>query len=175
MKKKKSAMINLFLKRKYKLEATIGRIETAEGQPIVETLERKENNNLRDDPNSLQNESACIPEGTYVCKWTRSNRFSNIKKKKLGDQYTEERDAVYTYELIDVKDRAGIRIHSANWTHQLHGCIAPATVIIDMNPKGVESIGGDNKCYASQSRDAHAKLIAFTKKQDFMLTIVKHS
>ena len=42
-------------------------------------------------------EVSCIPEGCYKCTWTESP-----KMKK------------FTYELQEVPDRSGIRIHSAN-------------------------------------------------------------
>lgn len=165
-------MLTLYLKRKYEPEATLGGIETVDGKAIVETLERKGNNNSKDNPNTLENESACIPEGNYLCKWTRSNRFSNLKKKQLGDKFNEERDSVWLYELVDVEGRAGIRIHPANWVYELHGCIAPATVITNLNPKEDVAIKEDKRWYASQSRDAHKKLIDITKKKDFRLVII---
>lgn len=58
---------------------------------------------------------SCIPKGTYKCLWTYSPRF----KKNM-------------YLVDGVKDRAGIRMHSANfmgddtkgYKRQLNGCIA---------------------------------------------------
>lgn len=58
---------------------------------------------------------SCIPLGIYVCKFTLSNR---LKK--------------FTYELLSVEKRTGIRIHAANlmgdvskgFHAQLNGCIA---------------------------------------------------
>lgn len=57
-----------------------------------------------------KNNESCIPKGEYKCKWTLSPR---LKK--------------YTYEVLNVKDRGGIRIHSANFPHQVLGCIALGT------------------------------------------------
>ena len=62
-----------------------------------------------------RNDISCIPSGTYTCKMTRSPRF----KKDL-------------YEVLGVKGRFAIRIHSANlagdvkkgFKSQLNGCIA---------------------------------------------------
>ena len=56
-----------------------------------------------------------IPPGRYICRYTYSPRF----KRKM-------------YEVMEVKGRAGIRIHSANFMGnkakgykcQLNGCIA---------------------------------------------------
>ena len=62
-----------------------------------------------------QNDISCIPEGNYFCTWTFSNRF----KRNM-------------YLVTPVRDRAGIRIHSANlmgdstkgFKKQLNGCIS---------------------------------------------------
>jgi hypothetical protein len=54
-----------------------------------------------------ENNVSCIPAGTYLCRWTKSPR---LKK--------------FTYEITGVKGRSGIRIHSANFAHQVLGCIA---------------------------------------------------
>jgi hypothetical protein len=59
-----------------------------------------------------KNSVSCIPEGVYVMKWTKSPR---LKK--------------FTYEILNVPKRAGIRLHGGNFagkapkyiTHSL-GC-----------------------------------------------------
>lgn len=71
-----------------------------------------------------QNES-CIPKGIYTCRYTRSNRLS-----------TAAGHDVYTYEVLDVPGRSGIRIHSANYFFQLLGCIAMGNVHKDINIDG---------------------------------------
>lgn len=58
---------------------------------------------------------SCIPKGTYIALWTRSPRFGRCM-----------------YLVDRVKNRGGIRLHSANFMgatkkkfrSQLHGCIA---------------------------------------------------
>src|SRR5947207_5696643 len=60
-----------------------------------------------------QSNVSCIPKGEYMCKYTRSNRMSNEKGRD-----------VYTYEVLNVPNRAGIRVHIANYFTQLLGCIA---------------------------------------------------
>jgi hypothetical protein len=50
---------------------------------------------------------SCIPEGSYRARYTRSKRFGRL-----------------LYEVLDVPGRSGIRIHAANWAHELQGCIA---------------------------------------------------
>lgn len=65
---------------------------------------------------------SCIPSGVYECKYTRSNRLSQVK----GTDF-------YTYEVLGVKGRAGIRIHAANYFFQLLGCIALGSAHKDLN------------------------------------------
>lgn len=70
-----------------------------------------------------QNNISCIPAGIYVCKWTMSAHF----KREM-------------YLLENVKGRAGIRIHSANFMGdkslrfrcQLNGCIAIGERLAEM-------------------------------------------
>ena len=95
---------------------------------------------------------SCIPIGIYVCKYTRSNRMS-LKANK----------DVYTYELMDVPNRSGIRIHSANYFHQLLGCIAlgDSTKDIDI----------DGELDVLHSGATVAKFVDLMNKVDFALTI----
>lgn len=52
------------------------------------------------------NNVSCIPTGKYRCSWTKSPR---LKK--------------FTYGVMNVPKRAGIRIHSGNFAFQFLGCI----------------------------------------------------
>lgn len=72
-----------------------------------------------------QNNISCIPVGEYLCAWTRSNRLS----KKHGYDF-------FTYEVLNVPNRSGIRIHSANYFFQLLGCIALGDTHKDINSDG---------------------------------------
>jgi len=60
-----------------------------------------------------QEEISCILDGTYICKWTYSPKLS-----------IEHGKPFYTYEVMTVLNRSGIRFHSANYFFQLLGCIA---------------------------------------------------
>lgn len=66
---------------------------------VCDTLELGWNNNMRN--------ISCIPKGTYKVKRTFSPKFMK-----------------YTYEILNVPNRSGIRIHSVNFYWQLLGCIA---------------------------------------------------
>jgi Family of unknown function (DUF5675) len=108
------------------------------------TLELPDKNN--------ENEISCIPIGKYVCKYTKSNRLSALK----GEDF-------FTYEVFNVPNRAGIRIHSANYFHDLKGCIALGVSKIDLDKDGELDITG--------SRDTIKKFEEFMKKEPFILTI----
>ena len=47
-----------------------------------------------------------IPAGTYQVAPFSGNKYKNV------------------YQILDVPERTYILIHVANWSHQLHGCIA---------------------------------------------------
>lgn len=58
----------------------------------------------------LNNEPSvsCIPTGQYLMKLGMYNR-----------------GGYPAYEVLDVEGRTLVKIHAANWVHQLLGCIAP--------------------------------------------------
>lgn len=68
---------------------------------------------------------SCIPADKYTVIWTKSPLFS----KNAGHD-------VYTYEIQNVPGRGGIRIHSANYFHQLLGCVALGDILKDINMDG---------------------------------------
>jgi len=68
---------------------------------------------------------SCIPKGNYLCKYTQSARMTQAAGKP-----------VFTYEILNVPFRAGIRIHSANYFNQLLGCISLGDVHKDINLDG---------------------------------------
>lgn len=72
-----------------------------------------------------KNDVSCIPEGEYLCKWTRSPRLSTLAGQD-----------VFTYEITGVPGRTGIRIHSANYFSELKGCIALGDTHKDINNDG---------------------------------------
>lgn len=56
---------------------------------------------------------SCIPKGVYSMMMTYSERFHKP-----------------TLQLLNVVNRTGIRIHSANLASQLKGCIAPCVKFV---------------------------------------------
>jgi len=50
---------------------------------------------------------SCVPEGSYPLEWDTTGRIAQVPR------------------LRDTAPRTQINIHSANWAHELHGCIAP--------------------------------------------------
>ena len=99
------------------------------------------------------NNASCVPIGEYACKWTRSNRMS----AKAGHD-------VFTYELLSVPNRSGIRIHSANYFHQLLGCISLGDAHKDINLDGEIDV-----IHSGATVQAFNNLM---NQQDFILTIL---
>jgi hypothetical protein len=84
------------------------------------TLERADNNNER--------MISCIPSGTYNCKLEYSNKF----KKDL-------------WEIKGVENRSECKFHSANYWHDLNGCIALGNKYIDINKDGFRDVLSSKK------------------------------
>lgn len=97
------------------------------------------------DRNNEKNHS-CIPLGTYECTYVFSPKFN----KK-------------TYLLSNVKDRSGIRIHSANFSKELEGCIALGKSRGILN--GVPAV--------ISSKNAISEFEEFLKGQPFTLEIME--
>lgn len=97
---------------------------------------------------------SCIPLGTYVCKYTKSPLFS----KNAGKD-------VFTYAVLNVPNRAGIRIHSANYARQLLGCIALGSAHKDIDIDGQLDI-----IHSGDTMRAFEKHMNY---EPFELTIIK--
>lgn len=68
---------------------------------------------------------SAIPVGSYECKWTFSPRMLK-----------------YTYEVTNVPNRGGIRLHVANFWSELLGCISLGTGFADINKDGQTDLTG---------------------------------
>ena len=107
------------LKRDYKgTDCTLGKLSF--NNEVVEILELPWRDNIQ--------MKSCIPDGTYKVKKTYSPRF----KKNM-------------WEVMNVPDRAGIRIHCANTVQQLNGCLAPGLKRYDINKDGIIDITDSRK------------------------------
>ena len=161
--------IELILKRNYTNSGngeTIGAIYAKGSKNVIcETLERpryfKGKENVRDNTKTEFNESCCIPEGVYLVKWTYSNSFKTC-----------------TYEIFGVNSRDGIRIHAANVSSQLRGCIAGCMKILFSMPKftkvkylATDKVWADASIKGLQALYAHVGKDQDGKPRDFTLTI----
>jgi len=97
----KFVMLNLI--REYHEKGTIGRLSDESGL-LCYTLERPNLGNQRDNPNTKENDSSCIPEGIYTVKRDKIGRF----------RY---------FAIQEVPSRQNIEIHPANSIDDLLGCI----------------------------------------------------
>ncbi len=111
--------MNLELKRypEY-FDTTPGELWLSDQTRICYTLELPWKNN--------QDDISCVPLGTYGLIINMSEKFETLLPL-----------------LLDVPERDGIRLHAANYKHQLKGCIAPVTTLIIMSKKIFGSSSGD--------------------------------
>lgn len=127
---------------------TLGVLTISDAKGFVsKTLELPDKNN--------ESRVSCIPSGVYICKYTKSPLFS----KNAGHD-------VYTYEITNVKNRSGIRIHSANYARQLLGCVALGDTHKD--------IDSDGQLDVIHSGDTVKKFEAAMNYETFELTIVNN-
>lgn len=120
---------------------------------------------------TLEKFATLINPGKYVCKYTRSTRLSLLaltnwlkKNPTLSVKEAPERVKNYfTYEITEVPGRSGLRIHSANLSKVLAGCVAPGYGFSDINKDGVVDIINSN--------DAITDLEDYFEKQDFELIV----
>ena len=73
---------------------------------LAKSLERADNNNQRN--------ISCIPQGEYLCVLEYSNRFD-----------------CDLWEIKGVPNRSECKFHSANYWHDLNGCIALGTKYLE--------------------------------------------
>lgn len=117
---------------------------TTLGTLLVLSLERPWLNNAPD--------ISCIPAGTYVCKYNQSAHLSALAGSP-----------VFTYELQNVPNRSGIRIHSANRVKELLGCISLGM--------GLGELGFDVDIDLINSKEAIDALYRLFNGEDFNLII----
>lgn len=90
---------------------------------------------------------SCIPKGTYDVIYTYSQKLK-----------------IWSYEILNVKGRSGIRIHSMNYYYQSQGCIALGMSLYDLNQ--------DKELDTTGSRKAVSLFEDTMKRQPFTLTIL---
>ncbi len=133
--------IELILKRVHSdtVSGTFGTLALKNKPPFCVTVEKPWLNNH---PNA-----SCIPDGRYQVKLTPSAHFDRVLP-----------------EVIDVPDRTGIRIHTANLQTELLGCIATGESFTDIN--GQPGVG--------MSREAFSELMQLIGNNDCWITIENH-
>lgn len=66
---------------------------------------------------------SCVPSGVYDIEYEYSNRFDR-----------------HLWELKGVKNRSECKFHSANYWHQLNGCISLGLTYKDINKDGYRDV-----------------------------------
>lgn len=74
---------------------------------------------------------SCILEGTYKC-------HKNTWQPKFGNHF----------DILNTKDRAGVKIHSGNYTSQIRGCILPGDKLLYLNKDKTIDISNSKKTLA---------------------------
>lgn len=69
------------------------------------------------------NNISCIPKGLHTVRWTFSPKFLR-----------------YTYEVQNVHNRSGIRVHAGNFYKDYKGCIGLGKTFADLNKDGETDI-----------------------------------
>lgn len=96
------------------------------------------------DKNGLSDpQKSCIDVGEYLCRWRQSPKYG------------------WTYEVTGVPGRSHILIHSANWAHQLLGCVAIGKARGVLNGKPA----------ILRSKEAIAEFHAAMREQPFTLKV----
>ena len=91
---------------------------------------------------TMERADKLIAAGTYPLKWTRSPKFSRAATIKKGFPMD-----IYTPEILGVPGRSGLRIHVANFTRQLEGCVAPGYSFTYLEKDGKLDIAESTKAY----------------------------
>lgn len=89
---------------------------------------------------------SCVPRGLYSVRWSFSPRLLH-----------------YTYELVNVPNRTGVRIHPGNFFFDIEGCILLGDSYGDINHDPYADI--------LNSRVVTKKFEQFMNKQSFTLEI----
>lgn len=89
--------------------------ELSVGNFVCKSLERPWKNNAKN--------ISSIPRGIYDCKWTFSPRLMR-----------------YTYEVLKVPNRSGIRFHKGNYFFDVDGCILLGSAFQDINFDGKKDV-----------------------------------
>ena len=114
--------IELF-RLEYEKKQTLGECAITEnGKDIFlsKSLERADNNN--------QKNISCIPQGEYLCVLEYSNKFD-----------------CDLWEIKGVPNRSECKFHSANYWHDLNGCIALGSKFMDINNDGYRDVLNSKK------------------------------
>lgn len=102
---------------------------------ICKTLERPNRNNQRDNPNTEENESGCIPEGIYILEKQEPKedrpygyfRFRAIPGRSLN-KYIKDKLGNYMSSIL---------VHRISYVKDLLGCIGVGGRFADLNKDGV--------------------------------------
>lgn len=135
--------MNVVLRQITDDEGTLGVLEI--GPLKLYTLELPDRNNA--------GSRSCIPAGSYPVRWTRSPR---LKK--------------YTYEILNVPGRAGIRIHGGNFAGDVSKGYISHSLGCPLLGERVGRVNGQRAVL--NSRSAVAKFERYMDGKPFTLEVI---
>ena len=115
------------LTRQYNDKNTLGELSMYDGDVLLYRCKTVELPNKNNEP-----QISCIPEATYTVSVVPATE--KIKYRHLWVQ--------------NVPKRSGIKIHVANYTRQLRGCIAPGLSHADIDKDGIMDVTSSTKALA---------------------------
>ena len=134
-------VIGKLIRENYSDKQTTGTFYLYDGDKIIftcKTLELPWLKNAR--------RISCIPKGSYECV---------LVEKSSSFDYEH-------YDVRDVPNRAGVKIHAGNYYTQIKGCLLFGESLVDMNKDGYKDV--------TSTRDTLKKLIKLAGKK-FTLSI----
>lgn len=118
---------------------------------LFSTLERPNNGNKKDDPNTNLNEAGCIPEGRYFCRPYSSKKFPG------------------TFEIFGVRTKTSVLFHSGNCIDDSKSCVLMGKKIVNNVKHPSKHIV--YKYWLSDSRAAFADFKRIMPKEGFFINI----
>lgn len=143
-------MKNATLTRVDDIKQTLGVFSVDNGGFTCKSLELAWKNN--------EAQVSCIPCGSYVCKWTKSPRMT----REAGHD-------VFTYEILNVPNRGGVRIHSGNYAFKENG--KPDSLGCPLFGSDYKDLNGDGVLDITNSKNTIEAFHKYMDKEDFLLTI----
>lgn len=113
----------------------LGSIYSPNGELVCKTMEQAWRGNQKDDKNTTENDSSCIPEGVYIVEW---------QPPSFGRDYEYYRFRAIAGRTINKnaldangKPMSSILMHPITFVKDLLGCVGVGSRFNDFNKDGI--------------------------------------